>query len=447
MSSIAVRQARPSVASRVAARARSLGRETLLAVGGLAVIGVHALDDQFVRPEPGVEAGDHLVSGLVPLAVLAVAAWIYGRSRAGVRAFDRARYRRLRPGRARSRPCTAFDRGQGASGDELHRLRHACPPACCCSASASSRSGDRGRRDDGHVRRYLPPGADPRASPLVRRSSPSRDAGRRRLPVRPHRPWRRHRRRPRCPRAGRDPADRRRPQPDPASYVPSRNGAADHRLRPGYNQHPRPRADARAPRLRRAALRPARRGPTATAIPTPSAGRPAGPRRRRRLPAVAARRSRGRIGGLGLSVAGETLLQTAAHNDGLRRGRVEGAGNRSVLRGARHAAGRGGYWPSMPTHFVMTGGRWRCSPTSRRPPNLGAWSPPDRAARSCSSRPARALDSEVLNRPSSTPPPASRARALGDPRGRPHRLASRHTRRSTSSASSGSSTTPSSARR
>ena len=55
----------------------------LVAVG---VVAVHVLDDNFLQPEPGMAAGDRLVSGLVPLAALAVAAVAYPRVRAGARA-------------------------------------------------------------------------------------------------------------------------------------------------------------------------------------------------------------------------------------------------------------------------------------------------------------------------------------------------------------------------
>jgi hypothetical protein len=51
----------------------------------VAAIAAHVIDDSFVQPEPGTSAGDHLVSGLAPLAVLAAAAWAYGRVRAGTR--------------------------------------------------------------------------------------------------------------------------------------------------------------------------------------------------------------------------------------------------------------------------------------------------------------------------------------------------------------------------
>jgi fermentation-respiration switch protein FrsA (DUF1100 family) len=69
--------------SRLAARARS---EHGLFLAGSALIGIHVLDDNFVQPQPGTSAGDHLVSGLVPLAVLALAAAFYSRLRAGLRA-------------------------------------------------------------------------------------------------------------------------------------------------------------------------------------------------------------------------------------------------------------------------------------------------------------------------------------------------------------------------
>ena len=52
----------------------------LLAV---AVIALHVIDDSFLQPQPGTSASDHLVSGLVPLAVLAFAAWGFPRLRGG----------------------------------------------------------------------------------------------------------------------------------------------------------------------------------------------------------------------------------------------------------------------------------------------------------------------------------------------------------------------------
>ncbi|HEV8151536.1 MAG TPA: alpha/beta fold hydrolase [Solirubrobacteraceae bacterium] len=55
----------------------------LVAVGLLVL---HVVDDRFLQPQPGTSATDHLVSGVVPLALLGVAAWAYPRVRAGARA-------------------------------------------------------------------------------------------------------------------------------------------------------------------------------------------------------------------------------------------------------------------------------------------------------------------------------------------------------------------------
>jgi dienelactone hydrolase len=59
--------------------------ETVLARGALGVIGLHVLDDRFLQPEPGLAAGDHLVSGLVPLVLISAAAILYPRLRPGFR--------------------------------------------------------------------------------------------------------------------------------------------------------------------------------------------------------------------------------------------------------------------------------------------------------------------------------------------------------------------------
>ena len=46
---------------------------TVLVAGCVLVIAVHVVDDSFVQPQPGMSARDHLISGLVPLAVLGLA--------------------------------------------------------------------------------------------------------------------------------------------------------------------------------------------------------------------------------------------------------------------------------------------------------------------------------------------------------------------------------------
>jgi hypothetical protein len=61
-------------------------REHKIFLAATGVIAVHVADDNFFQPNPGTSAADHLVSGLVPLALLALAATSYGRLRAGFRA-------------------------------------------------------------------------------------------------------------------------------------------------------------------------------------------------------------------------------------------------------------------------------------------------------------------------------------------------------------------------
>jgi len=60
--------------------------EATVARAALGVVALHVADDSFIQPQPGTSAGDHLVSGLVPLAVLVLTAWAYPRLRAGLRA-------------------------------------------------------------------------------------------------------------------------------------------------------------------------------------------------------------------------------------------------------------------------------------------------------------------------------------------------------------------------
>ena len=74
-------------AARLAAwREGAAGRDVLVFSGALAVIALHAVVDSFIAPEPGTAASDHLLRGLVSLAVLALAVAVYPRLPAGGRA-------------------------------------------------------------------------------------------------------------------------------------------------------------------------------------------------------------------------------------------------------------------------------------------------------------------------------------------------------------------------
>ena len=68
-----------------AAPERSSGRHRVF-LGATAVVALHVVDDNFLQPAAGTSALDHLASGLVPLALLALGGWFYLRVRAGARA-------------------------------------------------------------------------------------------------------------------------------------------------------------------------------------------------------------------------------------------------------------------------------------------------------------------------------------------------------------------------
>jgi len=61
-------------------------RSYTLFAGALGAIALHVVDDSFLQPQPGTSPGDHLASGLVPLALLALSVWAYPRLRQGAQA-------------------------------------------------------------------------------------------------------------------------------------------------------------------------------------------------------------------------------------------------------------------------------------------------------------------------------------------------------------------------
>jgi fermentation-respiration switch protein FrsA (DUF1100 family) len=72
-----------SAAARAAADPRTEAGLARLAFG---VAALHVVDDNFLQPQPGTSAGDHLVGGLVQTALFVFAAWVYPRLRPGARA-------------------------------------------------------------------------------------------------------------------------------------------------------------------------------------------------------------------------------------------------------------------------------------------------------------------------------------------------------------------------
>ena len=59
--------------------------ESGLARVALGLGAIHVVDDNFLQPQPGTSAADHLVGGLVQVAAFVALAWAYPRFRAGIR--------------------------------------------------------------------------------------------------------------------------------------------------------------------------------------------------------------------------------------------------------------------------------------------------------------------------------------------------------------------------
>ena len=72
--------------ARLASAAASLRTEGGLARLGLGLVALHVVDDAWLQPNPGTTAGHHLFGGLVPLVLLGAAIALYPRLRAGARA-------------------------------------------------------------------------------------------------------------------------------------------------------------------------------------------------------------------------------------------------------------------------------------------------------------------------------------------------------------------------
>jgi pimeloyl-ACP methyl ester carboxylesterase len=71
--------------SRAARIGAALRTEAGLARLALAIATLHAVDDNFLQPQPGTAAADHLAGGLVQAGLLILLAWSYPRLRPGLR--------------------------------------------------------------------------------------------------------------------------------------------------------------------------------------------------------------------------------------------------------------------------------------------------------------------------------------------------------------------------
>ena len=95
-------------------------REAALFLIGIALVALHVLDDNYVQPEAGMSPGDHVVSGLVPLALLGLAAWAYPRLRGGRRGALALVFGVL--GIAAGSEALFYTREVGPSGDDFTGL-------------------------------------------------------------------------------------------------------------------------------------------------------------------------------------------------------------------------------------------------------------------------------------------------------------------------------------
>jgi dienelactone hydrolase len=348
----------------LAQRARALIRDDIrLFRVAAAVIAIAVADDAFVHPEPGTSAGDHLASGLIPIAIALLAMLAYPRLRAGVRGCIALVFGAL-----------ALEAGivdavrhimvNSISGDDVTGILAVLAGSGLLVLGAATLWRSR-RLDERLSRRYLrraletaiaivvavlvivPIGMAVLATHLARAPVPAANLG----------------------------ADYRSVRFTTSDglklagwYVPSRNGAAVI-VAPG-----------RSPSVQAHARMLSRHGYGVLVFDRRGEGQSQGDRNLygwsgdkdllaavrylRRQPDV----HQGRIGGLGLSVGGEMLLQTAAETRGLKAVVSEGAGRRS-LREHLHIPGLGAVQKWLTPWVVQTGALMVMSNTAP-PPDL-----------------------------------------------------------------------------
>jgi dienelactone hydrolase len=335
--------------------------ETALAQVGLVLIAVHVVDDNFLQPQPGTSAGDHLVSGLVPATLLLVFAASYGRLRCGVRG-TLALVVGIFGIAIGASEAAYYAVKIGASGDDYTGFL-AIPAGLLLVGIGVATLWKSRRRDDGLLRRYgrrfaLGIGSIVVAYvvvfPLIL-SYAFTHLARTGLPV---------------ARLGAAHQDVAFQTKDGLTlkgwYVPSRNGAAVVVApgRSGTQRHARMLV-----RHGYGVLVFDRRG-EGESDGDPNAFGWAADRDLKAAEVFLAARpdvDPQRIGGLGLSVGGETLLQAAAEERGFRAVVADGAGARSLREDlARSDRDK---WGEIPTSVVITAGTALFS-NQAPPPNL-----------------------------------------------------------------------------
>ena len=346
---------------RVVTRVSAARPEVLLAQLGLVLIAAHVIDDNFVQPQPGTSAGDHLVSGLVPTIALLLFATFYGRMRTGLRA-TLAVVVGLFGVTSGVSEAVYYAVKTGASGDDYSGFL-AIPAGLLLAGVGVTALWKSRRRDDRLLRRYgrrlaLAVGSLVMAYVVVFPfflSYVFTHLARTGVPV---------------ARLGAKYQNVAFQTKDGLTlkgwYVPSRNGAAVIVApgRTGTQRHARMLL-----RHGYGVLVFDRRGEGASGGDPNAFGWAASRDLAAAKAFVAARPDVDpeRIGGLGLSVGGETLLQAAAEDKGFRAVVSDGAGARSLREDfARSDRDK---WGELPTSLVITAGTALFS-NQVPPPNL-----------------------------------------------------------------------------
>jgi uncharacterized protein len=346
---------------RVVELVSAAGRETMLAQLGLLLIAAHVADDNFVQPQTGTSAADHLISGLVPATLLLAFAASYARLRAGLRG-TLALVLGVFGISIGVSEAVYYAVKVGASGDDYTGFL-AIPAGLLLAGIGIGTLWRSRRRDDGLLRRYVRRLALAAGSvvvayvvifpfilsgafthlartgvPVARLGAAHQDVSFRTSDGLTLRGW----------------------------YVPSSNGAAVIVApgRAGTQKHARMLV-----RHGYGVLVFDRRGEGESDGDPNAFGWSANRDLRAALAFVEHRPDvdPSRIGGIGLSVGGETLLQAAAEAKGFRAVVSDGAGSRSIREDlARSDSDK---WFELPTTAVITAGTALFS-NQMPPPNL-----------------------------------------------------------------------------
>jgi uncharacterized protein len=122
-----------------------------LLTAAIAALALHVVDDELLQPPAGTTAGDHVVAALVPLAVLALAAWAALRGRPGTRGAIALAL--VVPALVSGAEALYYGAGTGLSGDDYTGLLALGAAPVLLGVGVHELWSSR-RRDDVRARRY-----------------------------------------------------------------------------------------------------------------------------------------------------------------------------------------------------------------------------------------------------------------------------------------------------